>query len=362
MKIQTIVISESENISLDCYLHEDMFTVNSRPAVIICPGGGYIMLTEDEGSPVAIGFFSRGFQAFVLKYPIQEHAWFPNPHIAAAKAISLVRSKAELWKIDPDKIAIGGFSAGGHVALTAGCMWNHTALLDAANAIGVSGRPDAMFGIYPVTGTYMKQGQNENITAVSCMDAVDETTPPAFLAHTYEDTLIPTEQSLMLAYQLACHRIPFECHVYEQGNHGALNSAIDIEDEHGGIQPNRKSWFYDCCRWLQDLFGGSMKQCRKQPAGEFNQIRPVLPPEKNVIPAYASLSQPLGNQLLPNTSLRSVLQYPDVSEYLLHRIPELQRADLSGSLGDTPLFIWLGGLPDGLMVETKKINQMIFSN
>lgn len=123
MITRTIPIREdSRTVCLETYLLQnsrEFQTDTMRPAVVICPGGAYNRTSDREAEPVALRFLAQGYHAFVLRYSVQRR--FPQPMHDLAKAISIVRAKADDWLVDPDQIAVCGFSAGGHLAASSGC-------------------------------------------------------------------------------------------------------------------------------------------------------------------------------------------------------------------------------------------------
>jgi len=201
-------------------------------AIIICPGGGYARLADHEGKPVAEWLNSVGVTAFVLKYRHTARYPHPAPLQDAARAIRTVRARASEWSVDPKRIGMLGFSAGGHLASTAGTHFD-TGNAAASDPIErVSSRPDLLVLIYPVItmreGTHAGSKRNllganpdESLVAqLSNDERVTAETPPTFLVHTVADAGVPVENSLRLAAALRRAGVPFELHLYERGPHG----------------------------------------------------------------------------------------------------------------------------------------------
>lgn len=223
-------------------------------AIIVCPGGGYQHLADHEGRPVAEWLNSIGVTAFVLKYRLGPRYHHPAPLQDAARAIRTVRARAVEWNVDPERIGILGFSAGGHLASTAGTHFD-SGKPDATDLIErVSSRPNLMILIYPVIT--MKQqthaGSKNNllgpnpppdlVTLLSNEEQVTKETPPAFLVHTSTDTAVPVENSLMFAMALRKAGVPFEFHLYERGPHGF---GLGLKD------PVLATWPGRCADWLR---------------------------------------------------------------------------------------------------------------
>ncbi len=207
-------------------------------AVVICPGGGYRILAYDwEGSDIARWFSARGIAAFVLKYRLPGAMNNIEPHrspiLDAGRALRLVRYNAAAWNIDPEKIGIMGFSAGGHLAST---LSTHFDAGDSGSddpVERVSCRPDFSVLVYPVisfTAEFTHSGSREALLGehpdqelvrnFSNELQVTAETPPAILIHSYDDQGVPAENSLAYLEALRKFGIPAELHLYPYGGHG----------------------------------------------------------------------------------------------------------------------------------------------
>lgn len=191
-------------------------------AVLVCPGGGYGALAMDhEGKQVAEFFNSFGVSAFVLKYRLGPRYRHPAPLTDARTAIGTIRARAAEFKIDPRRVGVMGFSAGGHLASTLSTHYQE------------GERPDFSILVYPVislTTRYTHAGSMRNLLGdpppgslpwdLSNDLRVDARTPPTFLFHTNADTGVPPENSVL--YYLALRRagVPAELHIYQEGRHG----------------------------------------------------------------------------------------------------------------------------------------------
>lgn len=233
-------------------------------AVVVCPGGGYAMLAVDhEGKQVAEWLNSLGVAAFVLKYRLGPRYHHPAMLQDAARAIRTVRAGAQKWQVDPHRIAIMGFSAGGHLASTAGTHFD-AGKPDSEDPIErVSSRPDRMILVYPVialatpfghTGSKKNLlGDNppeELVESLSNETRVTPQTPPTFLAHTNEDAGVPAENSMLFALALRKAKVPVELHLFEKGPHGL---GLGTGAKQFGIAPNRafQEWPKLCAIWLK---------------------------------------------------------------------------------------------------------------
>jgi len=224
-------------------------------AVVICPGGAYLGLAKHEGRPVAEWLHRHGVAAFVLKYRLAPRYRHPAPMLDAQRAVRTVRARAAEWNIDPNRIGILGFSAGGHLASTVGTHFD-AGKPDATDPIDrVSCRPDFVVLIYPVitlTSEFTHRGSRrallgddpppELLRSLSNETQVTGQTPPTFLVHTAEDRAVPCENSILFAMALHRHRVPMELHIFEKGRHG-----FGL----GGDDPVLRRWPELCIAWMK---------------------------------------------------------------------------------------------------------------
>ncbi len=255
--MKTVEYTIGDNAStLIGYIHEDLSeyceTYRRRPAVVVCPGGGYEFLSPREEDPVAFQFFAAGYQVFILRYSVGAAIRKVQPESEAAAAIKLIRSDAGKLNVEPGMIAIMGFSAGGHLALSLACHWKR---------YGSDTRPDAAVLAYPVVtmGEYahggsrkaLTGGDSELVSYYSLETQVSEDTPPCFIWHTAEDASVPVMNSILLSSALSAVSVPFEMHIFQKGSHG-LSIA---RKETGRVERNVQSWIPLSLSWLSSLFG-----------------------------------------------------------------------------------------------------------
>jgi acetyl esterase/lipase len=223
-------------------------------AVIICPGGGYSHLSDiKEGSDVAKWLNSLGISAFVLKYRLGMRYHQPNQLLDAARALRMVRANSKQWNVDPKRIGVLGFSAGGHLASTLGTHFDAGKPEAGDEVDRVSSRPDLMILIYPVItmGKLTHVGSKTNLLGDNATPElvklysnelqVTSETPPTFLVHAVTDPAVPVENSLMFADALRKVGVPFEIHLYERGPHGFGMAPND---------PILSTWTKRCTDWL----------------------------------------------------------------------------------------------------------------
>ena len=204
-------------------------------AVIVCPGGGYEHLSmEKEGTVPAKWLNTLGVTAFVLDYRHAGKGYHhPAPLEDAERAIRLVRTNAAEWKINPNRIGIMGFSAGGHVATTVGTHFDHGDSKAEDAVERASCRPDFLILCYPVillNSPYTHQGSqkallgkdadSELLHTLSTDTQVTSETPPTFLFTTDADKAVPAENSVQFYLALRKAKVPAEIHIYQNGAHG----------------------------------------------------------------------------------------------------------------------------------------------
>lgn len=239
-----------------------------RGGVVVLPGGAYLYHGVSEGEPVAAAFAAAGYNAYLLRYSIGDHAVFPNSAADVCRALKLIRQRAGDWNQDPDKLALCGFSAGGHVAACVGTMWNRQDVLDASGCSAGEGKPNALILGYPcitvdVAGQgdmYQRLAGNRSLEELrevaSAEKWVSENTPPVFLWNLCGDRMVPVEHGLLLQQALAAHDVPFECHTYMRGSHAsALNTPASSLGDPVREDPHAARWFADCVEWLGQVFG-----------------------------------------------------------------------------------------------------------
>ncbi|MEK7409515.1 MAG: alpha/beta hydrolase [Acidobacteriota bacterium] len=224
--------------------------------IVVCPGGGYGALAMDhEGRQVAQWLNSLGVAAFILKYRIGPRYRHPAPLQDAQRALRLVRSRAREFGVAPDRIGIWGFSAGGHLASTAGTHFDASDPAASDPLQRASCRPDFLILGYPVisfTTEYVHKGSRRNLLgddpdpvlleSLSNEKQVTPQTPPTFLFHTNEDKGVPPENSVLFYLALRKAGVPAEMHIYERGRHGVGLAPKD---------PVLSSWPARLADWLR---------------------------------------------------------------------------------------------------------------
>ena len=245
MKYEQLVYNISGDESkLYCYEHTEFheMPVESRPAILVNPGGGYGMCSDREGEPVAIEFFNRGYNAYVLRYPVAP-VRYPAQLVAAANAMHEIRKRAGSCKTDIKRVFAVGFSAGGHLC---GCLANCPE--DFAPVKKYNFKPNGVILSYAVIGgTPTHGGSFENLLGgmpegdnawLNLQTSVRENNPPAFIWATANDQCVPASNSLEYAKAYCEKSLKYELHIFDDGQHG-----LSVCDERvNSTNPKAKNW------------------------------------------------------------------------------------------------------------------------
>lgn len=261
--------ADGKDPTLALYLPTNLAEMNRqellRPSILILPGGAYSFCSAREAEPIALQFLPEGYNVFVLNYSTQGFC-FPVQLTEVAAALDLIHENASLWHCDTARIAIMGFSAGGHLAA------HYSNAFDCAEVRALfpeSKGVNATILCYPVITGNMELTHQDSIIHVSgsslptqaqqdffsCEKMVSRRTPPAFLWHTAEDGAVPVQNSLLYASALAAHQIPFELHIYPNGGHGLATVDKHTCDDVPPAVSHAHDWIREAQNWLSDLFG-----------------------------------------------------------------------------------------------------------
>ncbi len=258
MKMININIPGHEDATLEGYILDCELSLGQeteRPAIIICPGGGYLYCSPREGEPVALAYAARGIHAFILRYSTGRNAAGFAPLDEMDFVIGYIREHAKEWHINPEKILTCGFSAGGHLALAAGVMGKQ--------------RPNGMVLCYPATSMPNMPGADMMLkllmgkSQVTDADAeklelvskVDKNAPPVFLVATAEDMLTGFG-ALPLAKRYSDMRLGYELHIFQHGPHGySLANEVSADGSSQVLNDSYAKWVDMSVSWIKKVFG-----------------------------------------------------------------------------------------------------------
>ncbi len=308
MKTEVFKLYEDrDDVTLTAYvLHNstEYQTDMKKPAVLICPGGGYLNCSDREADPVALAFASMGYHAFILRYSVyaqgtdtgdifavlgtgqtaklkaKPEVAHPAPVREIGMSMALIKEHADEWCLDPDKVAICGFSAGAHNCAMYSVYWDKSVVVDYIGKDKELLRPAACILGYPLTDyVFMKETSykmndmdreffdvanlaflgtwdpsDELLDEVSPALHVDDQTPPTFIWGTSEDSLVPVQHSIHYAAALADHGIPYELHTFERGAHGLSTADQTSAMAQSELNPHVAHWVKLCGEWLAYRF------------------------------------------------------------------------------------------------------------
>lgn len=242
-----------EGYILDCEI--TLGQERRRPAIIVCPGGGYLYCSPREAEPVALGFASHGYHAFILRYSTGRDAKGFAPLEEVSWVIGYLREHAEEWNIDPEKILTCGFSAGGHLALAAGVL--------------AKNKPNGMILGYPVASVFRYHGSDfmiqllagkdeitdEDVEKYNLTPKITKDAPPVFLVATAEDLLTPYG-ALAVANKYSELGLGYELHVFQHGPHGyALANEVTADGSSQVLNSAFSTWQDLSVEWVKKVFG-----------------------------------------------------------------------------------------------------------
>ena len=236
--------------------HDRLVAHKKRPAVVICAGGAYRWLSPREKDPVALHFAALGYQSFLIEYSVGDGAGELRPLRELAETVRILRERADEWHIEPEHIAVLGFSAGGHLTASLATLWHRPEL-----KLGESCRPDAVVLCYPVitTGEYRHPESIEHVTGgdekllelLSLEKQVTAHMPPTFVWHCTGDESVPVENTILLTAAMQRAKVPYECHLFNGGAHGISMCNQEVETPY----PDASAWVGLCDTWLNRQFG-----------------------------------------------------------------------------------------------------------
>ena len=242
-----------EGYILDCEL--SLGQEQNRPAIVICPGGGYLYCSPREAEPVALRYAARGFHAFILRYSVGWDATGFAPLQEVSWVIGYLREHAEEWHIDPNKIATCGFSAGGHLALAAGVKGEHkpNAMILGYPAVTTPNNPMSNFMVKLLSGK--KEVTDADCAEYSLENFITRDAPPVFMMATAEDGLSPYG-ALLVANTYSRLGMHYELHMFQHGPHGyAMADETSADGSCQVLNASFAQWHSLSVDWLYRIFG-----------------------------------------------------------------------------------------------------------
>lgn len=265
-----------DDVWVTSYVRNPENVITPRPAVLVISGGSYQICTASECEPVAIRFMNMGYQAFVLYYSVgqwgkNEHdTTWPQPLLDAGAAILHIRDHAEEYGVDPNQIAVSGFSAGGHLAAMVATDWNNPILSETYHRPAEDFRVQAAVLVYPVLefdhgedclvdsiGRYLladRKDDKDALAHITPKECISENTVPCFVIHNLTDPVVPSADSMRFALAMREHGLPVELHIFEGPGHGfsladELSAVYVVEDI-----PQTAPWSALVHTWLKQRF------------------------------------------------------------------------------------------------------------
>ncbi|MBR2684645.1 MAG: alpha/beta hydrolase [Erysipelotrichaceae bacterium] len=239
MRVERFEFDAKRKVTFTAYLQDvkDEFHFEKRPGMLVIPGGAYQHISRREQDSVAFAYLRAGYQVFLLSYGVKEACEWPSPLNDYEEAMALIEEKEEEFGVDLSRIAIVGFSAGGHLAACAATMAEH--------------KPAAAVLVYPVI--------LEDVAAVCTdhlpnpCDYVDEHTCPCFLVASRDDKTVNVRNTLQFELALERHQVPFESHIYSYGHHGFASAEKWINEY--PCSERLRNWMDESVGWLNEVLG-----------------------------------------------------------------------------------------------------------
>ncbi len=258
MNMIHINVPGHEEATLEGYILDCEITLgqdSSRPAILVCPGGGYVYCSPREAEPIALAYAARGFHAFVLRYSTGRSCAGLTPMAQVDWAIGYLREHAQAWHIDPQRVLTCGFSAGGHLALWAGLQAKNrpNGMILSYPAVSMPNMPGADFMLKLLTGK--ETVTDADAEQMNMLSKVTKAAPPLFVVSTAED-MLTRYGALALVNAYAAQGLPYELHIFQHGPHGyALANDVTADGSSQVLNSAYAAWQELSVQWLHKVFG-----------------------------------------------------------------------------------------------------------
>lgn len=267
MLCQTINFTSDGRVNMRTYIHAEQ-EEEKRSAIIVLPGGAYGFVSDDEGEPVALTFYEKGFNTFVLSYSVGDDSVYPNPLDDVSRAVWEVRKNADEWGIDPDAIVLMGFSAGSGVAAMSATQWNTPGLAERLGIPEDGIKPNAAVMGYGAAsnselldtpGVYVPDIlgmiSRNRTPELDVVNYVGPHTPPLFIWHNRYDRFVPAINPILMAEAMQRHDLPYELHIFQEGQHGmSVGNNAPGKSLDDSPNPSVDMWVPLCENWINSLF------------------------------------------------------------------------------------------------------------
>lgn len=223
------------------------------PVFLFVPGGGFASCFPSDQEAMLLRFMSYGYASFTFTYPVRGRYRFPDILIYLSKAIHMIRQHAAEWNIAPHKIVVAGCSAGAFIAGALGGLWNAAEIQNKAGCAAQENRPDVLMLCYGPLHT--TQQTEQGLLYVPASRYVGSHTPPSYLMHAADDSIVPVEQSLAYAGALANVQVPFGMYITPTAGHFGLQYQTRKVSETGRLTSEMDDWFHSFLLFADNAFG-----------------------------------------------------------------------------------------------------------
>lgn len=264
MQIVTESLGEDTKAVLHGFLQtpDEALPEQNYPAIIIVPGGSYTHIPEAQAEKLALAFTSLGYQSFYLRYSFvdEKSPLHPAPVVELAQSVALIRQHADDWAIDPQRLALAGFSVGGHIVALYNDTWHQDWLTDQLGVSAEALEPQATILGYPVISPKLGFPTDEQTLAtwsdqpeqLAANEYVSDKNAPTFIWATADDPLVPASNSLAYATALAAHNVDYELHLFHHGPHGLALANHLTAWKRDANQPHVARWLQLADEWLNE--------------------------------------------------------------------------------------------------------------